>query len=136
AELRGGHAGELAEEGTDGGALGTDDDDIRSGHWESPLRVRPWGRMPRLWPKRPRMLQCRKVAVALPPAYIMKATDKETAWARKASGWPDRRCRWPWHWRWRPAAGAAMSVPIPRIRHRPAAVGAGAARPSRGSTTT
>ena len=32
----GGHAGELAEEGTDGGALGTDDDDVGhggSGQW-------------------------------------------------------------------------------------------------------
>src|SRR5690606_33898963 len=27
------------------------DDDVRSGHWESPLRVRPWGRKPRLWPE-------------------------------------------------------------------------------------
>src|SRR5690606_28088463 len=138
AQLRGRHAGELAEEGTDGGALGTDDDDIRSGHWESPLRVRPWGRMPRLWPKRPRMLQCRKVAVALPPAYIVRATDKETAWARKASGWRDRRCHWPWHWPWRPAAEEAMSVPIRRIRPRRGAeeAEAGATRRSRGCTTT
>ena len=43
AERRRGHAGELAEEGADGGALGTDDDDIRgkNRHGIRNLEVRP-----------------------------------------------------------------------------------------------
>src|SRR5207342_1440929 len=40
AERRGGDAGELAQQGADGGALGTDDDDVGHGIWV-PLGVRP-----------------------------------------------------------------------------------------------
>ena len=90
AEGRGGNAGELAQQGADGGALGTDDDDV--GHEEDSREVRP-ARWCRVGP------DSRSVCCSAANLTVCVRISRRTTPARSTScgsRWSPRRSRRAW----------------------------------------